>query len=75
MRETYKIRNYRPVTVLNGMSKIYGRRIHNNLSCYAETILVIDIKLVLYKSCTVFTRSSPSFFELIYTILFCKIIV
>ena len=40
MKETSKIRNYRPVSILNGMSKIYGRCIHNSLSSYAETILI-----------------------------------
>ena len=38
--ETSKIRNYRPVGILNGMSKIYGRCIHNSFSSYAETILI-----------------------------------
>ena len=37
--ETDKIGNYRPVSILNGTSKIYGRCIHNSLSSYAETIL------------------------------------
>ena len=35
-----QIRNYRPVTILNGMSKIYGRCIHDSLSSYAETISI-----------------------------------
>ena len=42
MKETSKTRNNRPVSILNGMSKICGRRIHNSLSSYAET-LIIDI--------------------------------
>ena len=42
MKETSKVRNYRTVSILNGMSIIYGRYIHNNLSSYAETILIID---------------------------------
>ena len=29
-----------PVSILNGMSKIYGSGIHNSLSSYAETILI-----------------------------------
>ena len=37
--ENNTIRNYRPVSILNGMSKIYERCIHNSLSSYAETIL------------------------------------
>ena len=37
--ERNKIENYRPVSILNGMSKIYDRCIHNSLSSYAETIL------------------------------------
>ena len=37
--ERNKIENYRPVSILNGMSKIYERFIHNSLSSYAETIL------------------------------------
>ena len=36
--EKNKIGNYRPVGILNGMSKIYERFIHNSLSSYAETI-------------------------------------
>ena len=43
MKETSKIRNFGPGTILNGMSKIYGRYIHNSLFSYAETILIIDI--------------------------------
>ena len=46
MKETGKIRNYRPVSILNVMSKIYGRRIHNSLSSYDETILIIDIIII-----------------------------
>ena len=37
--ERNKVENYRPVSILNGMSKIYDRCIHNSLSSYAETIL------------------------------------
>ena len=37
--ERNKIENYRPVSILNGMSKIYERFIHNSLSSYAENIL------------------------------------
>ena len=37
--ERRKIENYRPVSILNGMSKMYERCIHNSLSSYAETIL------------------------------------
>ena len=37
--EKNKIGNCRPVSILNGMSKIYERFIHNSLSAYAETIL------------------------------------
>ena len=37
--ERNKIGNYRPVSILNEMSKIYGRCIHNSFSSYAETIL------------------------------------
>ena len=43
MKETSETGNYRLVSMLNGMSKIYGRYIHNSLSSYAETILIIDI--------------------------------
>ena len=39
MKEKSNIRNYRPVNILNGMSKIYGECIHNTLSSYDETIL------------------------------------
>ena len=46
MKETSKIRNYSPVSILNGMSKIYGRRINNSLSSYAETMLIIDIIII-----------------------------
>ena len=49
------------------MSKIYGRCIHSSLSSYAETILIIDT--IIDKSCTVFIRSSPSFFKLTYMML------
>ena len=38
--ETSKIKNYGQVSILNGMSKIYGRCIHISLSSYAETILI-----------------------------------
>ena len=34
-----KVGNYKPVSILNGMLKIYERRIHNSLSSYAKTIL------------------------------------
>ena len=37
--ERNKIENYRPVSILNGMSKIYERCIHNCLSRQAENIL------------------------------------
>jgi len=37
--ERNKIENYRPVSILNGLSKIYERFIHNSLSAYAENIL------------------------------------
>ena len=37
--ERNKIGTYRPVSILNGMFKIYERCIHNSLSSYAETIL------------------------------------
>ena len=37
--EKNTIRNYRPSSSLNGMSKIYERCIHNSLSSYAETML------------------------------------
>ena len=37
--EGNKTGNYRPVSILNGMSKIYERCIHNRLSSYAEIIL------------------------------------
>ena len=36
--ERNKIENYRPISILNGMPKIYERCIHNSLSSYAETI-------------------------------------
>ena len=41
--ERRKIENYRPVSILNGMSKMYERCIHNSLSSYAETILYANI--------------------------------
>ena len=34
-----KIQNYRPISILNGMSKIYERFIHDSLSSYAGAIL------------------------------------
>ena len=37
--ERNKIENYRPVSILNGMSKIYERFIRNSLSSFAENIL------------------------------------
>ena len=37
--EREKIENYRPVSILNGMSKVYERFIHNCISSYAESIL------------------------------------
>ena len=37
--ERNKIGIYGPVSILNGMSKIYERCIYNSLSSYAETIL------------------------------------
>ena len=37
--ERNKMENYRPVSILNGMSKIYERFIHDSLSSYAENIL------------------------------------
>ena len=33
-----KIGSYRPISIVNEMSKIYERCIHNNLTSYAETI-------------------------------------
>ena len=36
--ERNKIENYRPISILNGMPKIYERCIRNSLSSYAETI-------------------------------------
>ena len=39
MKKTIKIRNYRPVSILNGMSKIYGSCAHNSFSSFAKTIL------------------------------------
>ena len=36
--ERNKVRNYRSVCILNGMSKISERFIHNGLSSYIETI-------------------------------------
>ena len=65
MKETSKIRNCKPVSILNGMSKIYGRCIHFLLMLKQYWLLI----LLLYKSCTVFIRSSPSFFELTYMML------
>ena len=40
---TSKIGNYRPVSILSGMSKIYKRCNHNSISSYTETILSIFI--------------------------------
>ena len=37
--ERSKIGNYKPVSIPNGMAKIYERCIHDNLSAYAESIL------------------------------------
>ena len=37
--ERNKVENYRPVSILSGMSKIYERFIHNCLSSYAESFL------------------------------------
>ena len=37
--ERSKLENYRPVSILSGMSKIYERFIHNCLSSYAESFL------------------------------------
>ena len=37
--ERNKEGNYRPVSILNGMSEIYERAIHNSPSSHAETIL------------------------------------
>ena len=37
--ERNKLENYRPVSILSGMSKIYERFIHNCLSSYAESFL------------------------------------
>ena len=37
--ERNKVENYRPVSILNGMSKIYERFIHNCISSYADSIL------------------------------------
>ena len=38
--ERNEIRNYRPVSILNGMPKIYERCVHDSLSSHAETILI-----------------------------------
>ena len=40
MKETSEKRNYRPVSILSGMSRIYGRCIGGSLYSYAETILI-----------------------------------
>ena len=46
MKEASKKKNCRSVSILNKMSKIHGRYIHNSVSSYAETILIkIHIKL------------------------------
>ena len=37
--ERNKVGNYKPVSILNGMLKIYERYIHNSLSSCAKTIL------------------------------------
>ena len=37
--ERNKLENYRPVSILSGMCKIYERFIHNCLSSYAESFL------------------------------------
>ena len=37
--ERSKLENYRPVSILSGMTKIYERFIHNCLSSYAESFL------------------------------------
>ena len=37
--ERNKIRNYRPLSILNGMSKICEKYIHNSFSSFPETIL------------------------------------
>ena len=34
-----KVGNYRPVSILNGLSKIYERLLHNKLSSYVDKIL------------------------------------
>ena len=47
MKETNKMRKYRPVSILNRMSKIYGRWIRNSPPSYAETILIIDIIIII----------------------------
>ena len=47
--ERNKIRSYKPVSILNRMSKIYGRCIHNSFSSYAETMLLSLISA--YKKC------------------------
>ena len=44
-----KIGNYRPLSFLNGTSKIYEKCIHNSLFSYAETILSS------FKSCLIKT--------------------
>ena len=36
--ERNKLENYRPVSILSGMSKIYGRFIHNCLSSYSKFV-------------------------------------
>ena len=46
MKETSKIIAYRSLSILNGMSKIYERYIHNSLFSYAVTILIIDIFII-----------------------------
>ena len=57
MKET--VGNYRPVSILNGMSKTYERWIHNSLSSSAETVLSSFIsankKILQFKSCLIET--------------------
>ena len=38
--------NYRPVSILNGMPKIYERFIHNSLFSYSETVLSMSYQLI-----------------------------
>ena len=44
--ENNTIRNYRPLTILNGMSKIYERCIHNSLSFMLKQYYQISYQLI-----------------------------